>query len=288
MKVAISGASGFIGKALSKHFKRHKHTVSAIPREILGSPEGLEKFMKSKNPDYIIHCASYGNHSDHKDVDEIVTTNIVKTYFMLRASRDIPYKAFINIGSSSEYGRKDVPMGEVLVPETDTFYGASKVASTYLARAFAIQYDKPIVTVRPFSVYGEGDSDKHFIPVAVEHILNQKPMSLVAHSKHDWIYIDDFIDGIDTVIENIDKLKSNVINIGTGIQYSNTEVMEKLESILGKEAQVNVVKSMREYDNTSWVADNTFLRGLGWAPKYNLMTGLKKAYEKYKAKKASN
>lgn len=279
MKILISGYNGFLGQSLKKHYE-DDHTVVGIDRDLLNDPAALEEFMKKEKPDYIFHTAAYGNHAHQQDMDEIVTTNIIKTFFMMRASREVDYKAFINVGSSSEYGMKDMPMSETLVPETDTFYGASKVAGTYLARAFAKQFNKPIVTVRPFSLYGEGDSEKHFIPTIARHIKNQEPMKLVPHPSHDWIYIQDFLNALDVIIKNIDKLHGNIINIGTGVQYTNSEVVEKMEKVMGKEAQVELVKGMRDYDHNSWVADRSFLTSLGFEPQYTLLDGLTHTYGK--------
>ena len=54
--------------------------------------------------------------------------------------------------------------------ETDTFYGASKVAQTYLATAYAKEFKKNIKIVRPSSIYGPGEANFRFIPTIINSI----------------------------------------------------------------------------------------------------------------------
>src|SRR3990167_11074036 len=108
MTIAISGLSGFIGKWLSSAFKTEGHSVAIIDRDF--DPLVLEVTLKKLNPEFIFHLSAYGNHASQTDTDQIIATNIIKTYLFLKATKDIPYKAFINFGSSSEYGQKNRSM----------------------------------------------------------------------------------------------------------------------------------------------------------------------------------
>jgi nucleoside-diphosphate-sugar epimerase len=278
MKYLISGASGFIGSSLYFKLLELGHEPKAIPRDILYNYFSLKEFFELEKPDYIIHLAAWGNHSTQTDFDKIISSNIDLTINLLQASKDIDYKGFINIGSSSEYGTKKGEMSESDFLETDTYYGASKVATTYLTRAFSKQEDKPIVTIRPFSVYGELEAKHRFIPTVIISALEDKTFDLAEKPMHDWIYIDDFLNGLLLVAENINNLKGQVVNIGTGKQYSNLEVVKLIEKIHG-EIKYNTNEKLRSYDSGCWVADNNKLKSLGWKQKYSLDQGLKKTYE---------
>lgn len=252
------------------------HSVVSIPRLELIE---LTKLMQQEKPDYIFHLAAYGNMSHQTDIQEIFKANVLNTWNMLLASKDVNYKGFINFGSSSEYGTKDKPMSEKDLPEAFTFYGASKIAGTYLARTFKSQ--KPVVTVRPFSVYGPGEADFRFIPTIMRSMINMARIK-VSPGNHDWIYIDDFIDGVITVMQNAGKL--DIVNIGTGTQYSNFRVLEIAEKVANKQAHYNYeTEKLRLFDTDSWVADNSLLRSLGWQPKHTLEQGLQKTFEYYQS-----
>lgn len=280
-KILITGANGFIGTHLTKRLEKEGHQVYPFPRFMFSANEqSMRDFFKGVSIDYIYHFASYGNMAQQKDEQEIFQ-NIVRTWNLLQATKNIPYKAFINIGTSSEYGKKDEPMTEDMCPATDTFYGATKVSATYLSRAFAIQHCKPIVTVRPFSVYGPGEADFRFIPQIIKHLQEGKTMNVDTQANHDWIYIDDFIDGVMCVTDNAHKLFGQVVNIGTGMQSSNQEIITRLEAISGKKLEVNIFDNMRENDSKIWVNGSRKLYAYDWYPKTSLTKGLKKTYEYY-------
>lgn len=276
----ITGSNGFIGNNLFDFLKKD-HIVYRLDRDILKNPAILNRYISTIQPDYVIHLAAYGNHSIHKDINEMVSTNILDTYTLLSCCKDIPLKGFINVGSSSEYGKKTTSMHEDDNLETNTFYGATKVASTYISRAFAKQYNMPVVTVRPFSVYGPGEADFRFIPSLIYSIINNSSYTLAPEPNHDWIYIQDFMNGVIKVIENINDLKGEVVNIGTAKQYPNIDVAKLLEKISGKALSIDCFANLRTYDNTYWVSNNSLLKSLGWKQQFTLEQGLKTTYEYY-------
>lgn len=283
MNVLISGSNGFIGSHLKKYYQDQGHNVHELSRDLLLLPRRLEDFIDYCQPRLIIHAAAYGNMSHQTNVDEIFETNIVKTYRLLKAANSVRYSAFILIGSSSEYGSKHFPMKESDLPETETFYGATKVGATYLARSFAKHYNKNIVTVRPFSVYGPGEAQFRLIPKAINSYIHKHYFDFVERPKHDWIYIDDFIRGVATVAEHADELKGQVINIGTGRQVTNKEVLQKL----WKTHDLSLVRvqdeytSLREFDSPNWVADISKIKSLGWRPLVTLEEGLERTFQHY-------
>lgn len=283
MIALVTGSHGFIGKQLSANLIAQGFKVAALERGLFSDFELLKNSIKEVNPDFIFHLSAYGNHSSQMDEDMTFSTNVIYTYLLLKATKDLKYKGFINFGSSSEYGKKKSSMREDDVLEPETLYGATKGASTLISRYFALKYKKPIVTIRPFSVYGEGEADFRFIPTAIKNMETREFMDLAPEPKHDWIYIQDFLDGVMTVVNNIEQLKGQVVNIGTGIQYSNLEVVRELEKVADKTLNIDVFgdKIMRSYDTTSWVANINTLKILGWKPKYTLSSGLKNTYAYY-------
>lgn len=276
VNILITGASGFIGTALGASFLEKRYKVVALPRSMFYQKKKLKEFVNNLKPDYIFHLASYGNKHFQNDEDKIFRANIVGTFNLLKAVQGINFKAFINVGSSSEYGIKDKAMKEDDLLDSETFYGVTKASATLLCRAFAKKYNKAIVTVRPFSVYGPNEDPNKFIPTVVDCGLKEKNLKL-APGVHDWIYIDDFINGMLIVAKKAKKLKGRVINIGTGVQTSNQDVVKIVESIMKNKISIEYVSPIRDYDTDfSWVADNSLLKSLGWQNKTSLKEGLKK------------
>jgi UDP-glucose 4-epimerase len=272
VKILVTGSKGFIGSHLLKHFDSRfsKRNVICIPHEELYSI----KFLKSlPEPDIIYHFASYGNMATQTDPQETVRANVTALNNLLFALQDVPFKAFINASSSSVYGEKNHPMHETNSLEATDYYGVTKIMGELLVRAYVNRFDKPVVNARFFSVYGPGEAPFRFIPTVIRCIKGEE-MSL-APGMHDWIDIRDAIDALFLLEEHAQELKGKSINIGTGVQYDNYDVVRKLCDIAKvdiKKLPIHHVASMRS--RNCWVADNTLLRSLVWIPKVSLQEGL--------------
>ena len=257
----ITGSHGLIGQALSRRLIKRGHKVLALPRDWKVIPDF----------DWLFHLGAYGNHSNQTNTQEIFRVNIVRTWQLLQATKSMKYKAFVNISTSS-----------VNLPY-QTFYSASKGATELIIRAFINEYKLPIINVRPFSVYGEGEADFRLIPTIMRSIMQGKKI-VVAPGYHDWIYVEDFIDALLLIVRKIKKTKGTTIDVGTGIQYSNFAVLETSEKIANHTASYNyTTQRIRPYDTDNWVADISFLTKLGWKPKHSLKDGLKETYKYYKS-----
>ena len=277
-RIALTGSNGFIGGALVNRLQPDNEILKIERNDYY--MRDFAQWLKNWKPDVIIHAGAYGNHSSQSDEMETFEANVVKTFMLLRETVDIPYEAFINIGTSSEYGRKQFPMKEEDLLEPLTMYASTKASGTLLARAFAKKYDKPIVTIRPFSVYGPGEAEHRFIPTVIRSLTKGEELFLDPMPYHDWIYIEDVVDAILKVIDASTALAGNVVNIGTGRQYANQELVSMLEFISGLKTKI-VETAIPRRDSSNWVADNRTLRLCGWKPKTKLLEGLRKTYEAY-------
>jgi nucleoside-diphosphate-sugar epimerase len=265
-RVLVSGAHGFIGTHLTTTLKALGHSVVNIPRDHLSDPELLLAFLQAFQPDWIFHLAAYGNMSHQTDEQEIFLANTLGTWSLLSASRDIPYEAFINVSSSS-----------VLLPH-ETFYSATKAASERFVKAFVNKYAKPIVTVRPASVYGPGEADYRFIPTIFRSCLTGEAMTLAPFATHDWIYITDIIDRLIATANGAGEVPGQTLNLSTGITAENTEVVSMIELITGKEANIAKRKNLREFDTSKWFVPSN------WPQSVPLRRGLEQCYDYYKAR----
>lgn len=278
-RILCSGSNGFIGQAIIKRLQA-ENSILTITRADYYLP-GFKEKLTAFNPNYIINCAAFGNHFTQQDDQEIFEANVVKLFLLLQATQDISYDGFINFGSSSEYGQKKLPMCEVDFLEPLTMYGGTKAAGTMLARVFAKKYHKPIVTVRPFSVYGPGEADHRFIPTIIRSLVRDEEFPLDSKAAHDWIYIDDLVDGVLKVMELAKTLNGIAINIGTGKEYNNRAVVSLLTLITGQKPKIKELP-LRPHDSSMWVADNSLLKLCKWKPKVELLAGLKRTYQYYK------
>ena len=273
----ISGINGFIGKHLADALLSRGHKVAGIPRDLYTDIGRLTSYLIESHPDYIFHLAQYGGQKGETNMDTTVAANIFNTYILLRYSEQIPYQAFIYVGTSSEYGHKDKAMREDMLLEPTTPYSCTKAAADLLTRMFV----KPIVTVRPFSVFGEGEREGRFIPTVIRHLKSGKHLEISPNPRHDWMYVRDVAEGMVKVAENAGGLIHKVVNIGSGRQYSNLEMVSMLEKISGKKLNYTPLPKQKPQDSDYWVANNQVLKDLGYQEIYGLKAGLKKTYDYY-------
>jgi UDP-glucuronate 4-epimerase len=274
MKYLITGGSGFIGKSLIERVSGEE--IFLIGRDWQTSLE-LSNQIKNFNPDYIIHCAA-----EIKDSLKTFESNVLMTNWLLNVTKDINYKSFVSLGSSSEYGETNIPMSEKELLKPRTMYEGTKGASSLLCQGFAREYDKPIVVVRPFSVYGVNEPNNRLIPTLFRNFKNNT-ISKISLGVHDFIYIDDFIDGILSVLYSEKEIiKGDVIHFGSGVQYSNLEVFNIIKKIFNLNLEYESIDNIfNKYDSLNWVADITYAKSkYKFNPKYTLETGLKEIYEK--------
>lgn len=239
MNYCISGKSGFIGRAISGYLIERGDLVYGIPRDL--SIEELRAFFRLKQPDCIIHLATYGNHYDkQQDYKQMIETNIIGTYNLLEAS--IGCKKVYNITAS-------VVSGE--------FYYSTKYCAEVLAEKYGA------INARIYSAYGPGEADHKFIPTVINRLNTGRQMILDERASHAWIYIDDLVR----------LFFAGETELGGSHKITNIEVVRLLEVISGKVLNY-IPGKVRNYDNDNWQAPKTECET-------SLFNGLRSTYEYY-------
>ena len=298
--VLVTGAGGFIGSHMVYRLLQIGHTVHVLIKstsnlwrlkdvqkkliihtESLYKKRKLESLLHAIRPTAIYHYAVHGAYANQADADEMVRVNIQGLLALLNASLRVPYSLFINIGSSAEYGIKKSMMRETDVREPVSLYAATKASGTLLCQAYAKTFNKPIVTLRPFTVYGPCEELFRFIPTVIRSIRNNNPVQLTGRNvRHDYIYVDDFIDACVKVLTSKKAVSGKIFNIGSGIEYTNDEIVRALFCIAKKTVPIKRGGfKIRQWDGIHWVADmRETNRMFGWKPHLTLMQGLQKTY----------
>jgi nucleoside-diphosphate-sugar epimerase len=236
----------------------------------------LAKLAGKIKPDIIFHLATYGAYPTQNDGDLCIDTNLRGTWNLLKATAKIDYELLVNTGSSSEYGFKRAPMKENDYLEPASYYAVTKSSQTLLSSYFARENKKPVVTLRPFSVYGPYEEKSRFIMTLMKSIYLRQKMDLVAPDiSRDWIYMDDMVDAY-LLIDKLKKYRGEVFNIGTGTQSSIKEVVLLATEVIGQSTEFAWGKMKnRKWDSSYWVADITKAKKyLKWGPKIDLRQGL--------------
>ena len=94
----------------------------------------------------------------------------------------------------------------------------------------------------------------------------------------DELDVDDVVGGILNLSQNSAK---GIFELGTGKQYTNQQALEIVEKATGKKANINIVRSLRDYDNENWRSMNYRSRSYGWLPSISLEQSIEKMVKEY-------
>lgn len=262
-KILITGSDGFIGKNLVE-FYTNKYEVLTLNRQ-----ENIQNKL-TQNPDIIINAAASIYEMDYMFDTNVLLVNTILEYVKLN------HKKLIQIGSSAEYGKKDIPTKEGDLLEPVTYYAGTKAASSLMCQSIAKEFNLPIFIIRPYSVYGNYEKSYRLFPRLFNAFTKQQEMVLT-EGYHDFIYIKDFIRGLNLFVENDFKDYGDIVNFGSGIQTSNADVLQKFIDIFGFVPDNITIKDglSKSFEFKTWICDTSYAKNkYGFTTQYSLEEGI--------------
>lgn len=302
-KILVTGAGGFIGSRLVERLTKLGNAPYLLIRKNnnrkrlnpflnkvrlfevdLVEYDNLRKIIEKVKPQIIFHLASHGVYTyannDRDNIISMLDSNIRGTINLLEASRKINYQLFVNTGSCFEYGTKNSPFKEDSSLSPCNIYGATKAAAALFAQIFSKNFNLPIVTLRPFSVYGPGEDDRRFISTAIKQCLKKENPKLITEKIiRDYVFIDDVIDAYLLTYKHRKKLSGEIINISTGKTNSLFDVAKliiRLTGVKGLRPEAGTL-SKRTGEVLSLIGcPEKAKRLLNWEAQSSLEEGIKK------------
>ncbi len=94
-------------------------------------------------------------------------------------------------------------------------YAVSKLAGEHLAKAYETEYNLPIVTVRPFNVYGPGQTGEGAMQIFIKRALQNQDINIYGDGNQirAWCFVTDFVDALMACMSNTDAIGES-FNIG--------------------------------------------------------------------------
>lgn len=296
-RVLVTGAGGFIGANLARELADRGAGVHAVVRpggdpwriaDIDGAlalhrvdltdRTELDRTVREVAPELVFHLAARGVLPGRDDVGKILASNVLGTANLLAACEPFPYRRFVHLGGSSEYGPGDAPRSEEDRLDPATPYGAAKAAASIVCRQVAVASRKPILILRPFSVYGRWEAPTRLVPTAIRAALLGLDLDLTPPGcRRDLVFADDVVEACLLALE-ADTRCGEIVNVGSGVQWANEEVVALIGEVAGRDVRTRVgAYPRRPSDTAHWVADTRkAARLLGWRPRHTLPSGLEK------------
>jgi nucleoside-diphosphate-sugar epimerase len=186
-------------------------------------------------------------------------------------------RAVVRLGSSTEYGPSDGLMGESTPVRPQGFFGATKARGSRLVVEAAGERQLRSVILRAFQVYGSLDHPGRLVPAAFRAARTGEVLPLTAPGRRrDWVHVDDVVEACARAAAADHLPGGQVLNIGTGRQVANEELVEAVGATAGRPVRVDVGGHPgRAWDRGSWGCDPSLAaRLLGWTAVVSLADGL--------------
>ena len=284
--IAITGASGFIGRHLLSHYlKEGARVVAFVP-----DPENLEEYKIFQGFELV--RASF---EDFSHLSELTTVKDVDIFYYLswggygKATND--YASQIQnikpicdaVSEASKMGCKrflfTTSFSEYMIEEHDVLthdsgahcnvYGATKQAARILAHATAAQNGVPFLSVAFANTFGVGDNSRRSTNLFIHKLLKNETIDLTdGMHLYDWNYIDDTISGL--VLAGEKGKIDSVYYIGNASLRPLKEIVYEVRDILAPDVEVRLGTYKEDFyvDYTS-IDVTKLYRDTGYRPKWN-------------------
>lgn len=304
MKVLVTGGAGFIGSHLCKRLVEEGHQVVAIDNLSNGSLENLK--CLEVNPqftfyefdvnnamrlrgvfdkfsfDMVFHLAANADVSRGEESPAVDFENTLQsTLSVLEMMRVYKIKKFFYASSSTVYGNADERLQEHRsIMEPISHYGAAKLASEAFVSSYSHLHDFQVWIARFCNAVGP-DMGHGVIPDLIRK-LKTKPESLEVFGDgtqtKPFIWIDDLVDGVMTLIEKTDALYNTYL-VGVDSNVTVNEIAQIVMDEMGVHVPIHYGGRYSGWkgDVKKYQYDVSRLRLLGWTPKYTAEEAVKKA-----------
>jgi CDP-glucose 4,6-dehydratase len=296
-RVLITGATGFIGSHLMQSLKNLGASVIGLASEHVSDHivkcdvRNLKELQDIFNKNEITMCfhlaglaqVETGQHSPHPTFD----INITGALNILECSRQFRVKKTILASTSHVYGENKVPYQEEYTPRPTRPYETSKACIDLLAMSYARTYRVPVYIARFVNIYGPGDLKfARLIPKTIRSVLKgESPEMWGGRAIRDYLYIDDAIAAYIKLgeIKNDEPEKEHIFNFGSSNLLSVRDIVERIIKYSDMNVKIHKIADLRENEiPVQYVSWKKAKKVLGWEPKVDFETGIKKALDWYK------
>ena len=248
-KILITGAKGFLGSNVAKHFKNLGYETYGIGHGGLSVEEskeiGLDYWKKDhisiksilefeQTFDVIVHCGGSGSvgFSIEYPYDDFKKT-VDGTLEVLEYMRvHNPNAHLIYPSSPAVQGEHpDTPIKEEYIGKPASPYGYHKKIAEDLCQSYSEKYNLKVSIIRLFSVYGNG-LKKQLLWDACKKLQNAKDEVVfwgTGEETRDFIHIDDVLIIVDILLKQDERFI--LINGGTGVKHSIKDVVEMIRDL---------------------------------------------------------
>jgi UDP-glucose 4-epimerase len=313
-RIFLTGGAGFIATTLAHRLVEDNelvaldnlHRDALTGSELFGHPnltfvqgDVLDADLVrelAQGATHIVHCAAIAGVDTVLDSPvRTMRVNMIGTYHALEAATATQntLERFIDFSTSEVFGTHAFRVEETHATSTGSVgearwtYAVSKLAGEHMAHAYFRELGLPIVSVRPFNVYGPGQIGGGAIRAFIEASLAGR--DLVIHGDgaqiRAWCYVTDMVEAVLTCLEH-DAAIGESFNVGNARSAVTIfDLAHRIKRIA--EAPGEVVFTPLDYIDVELRIPNVDKARelLGWEPQVELDDGLARTIAWYRERK---
>ena len=310
MRVAITGAAGFIGSHLVDRMLTDGHKVVAVDNLVTGTLKNIEQHNGNTDfefiehnvsntihipgpLDWVIHMASPASPIDYLELSiETLKVNSLGTHNTLGLALDKGAKYFL--ASTSEV------YGDPLVhPQTESYWGnvnpigprsvydEAKRFAEALTMAYHHRHDLDTRIIRIFNCYGPRlrFNDGRVVSNFIWQALMNKPLTIYGDGSQtrSFQYVSDLVEGI---VRLLGVKHHQPVNLGNPQERTVLELAKLIKELTGSKSEIEF-KPLPEDDPKRRLPDITKAKQLlNWTPDKDILEGLNSTISWYREQMA--
>jgi nucleoside-diphosphate-sugar epimerase len=309
-RVLLTGGGGFLGSHICERLVEHNrlvvydsgHRDALRFTSLLGHPnlrlvrgdvldrEALR--AAAREAEVVLHLAGIAGVSNYYERPlHTMQVNLFGTANVLEVARELRPALFVYFSTSEVYGaqaggvKEEDATSQGQVKVSRWTYAVSKLAAEHLCFAHHHEHGLPLVSVRPFNVYGERQVGEGAIQAFAARALRGEPLVLHngGHQVRAWCHVDDFSDGLLACLEN-PRAIGEVFNLGNPqAAVSVAALAREVVRSCGSTSSIEVASYHPEGDIHVRFPDiEKARRLLGFAPRIGLAEGLARTLPWYR------
>lgn len=258
MRVAVIGASGFIGRAITRNLVSKGHHVIAYVREPTCFPSAVGliymkapelganlnwNFQPEQEIDVMIHAAGRAYTTKDSSADSIKDfrmVNVVGTENLARHAAQLGIKRFIFLSSikvNGEFTQEKKPFTADDIPAPQDLYGISKYEAENSLRQIAANSSMEVVIIRPPLVYGPGA--KANFEWMMKWLTRNIPLPLAAitNNRRSLVALDNLVDLIETCLKH-PAAANHTFLLSDGEDLSTADLLKRMGAAMGHPASL--------------------------------------------------
>lgn len=259
----------------SKHFSKFKFIKTDIENQ-----ESIDKLFGEYQFQKVVHLAAQaGVRYSIENPRAYINSNIVGYFNMIESCRQHGIKHFLYASSSSVYGmNKEVPFSvEDNVDYPISLYAATKKSNELIAHTYSHLYKLRTTGMRFFTVYGPWGRPDMAYHLFADLITNDKTIKVFNHGDlmRDFTYIDDVVNGIQSIIESDRDELYEVYNIGNNQPVKLMDFIKCIEHELGVESKKEFLPMQAGDVYTTYADIDPMIQKYNYAPSTDINAGIK-------------